>query len=65
MDVVTVHVESKPGCREEEAGSAGRELREHIKNIIGVSVEVKVCSSDSLERSGGKAVRVRDLRNRG
>jgi phenylacetate-CoA ligase len=63
MDVVTVHVESKPGCREEEAGSAGRELREHIKNIIGVSVEVKVCSSDSLERSGGKAVRVRDLRN--
>jgi phenylacetate-CoA ligase len=64
MDVVTVHVESKPGCREEEAGSAGRELREHIKNIIGVSVEVKVCSSDSLERSGGKAVRVRDLRNR-
>ena len=64
MDVVTVHVESKPGCTEEDAGSAGRELHEHIKNIIGVSVEVKVCSSDSLERSGGKAVRVRDLRNR-
>jgi phenylacetate-CoA ligase len=63
MDIVTVHVESKPGCTEEDAGSAGRELREHIKNIIGVSVEVKVCSSDSLERSGGKAVRVRDLRN--
>ena len=64
MDVVTVHVESKPGCTEEDAGSAGRELREHIKNIIGVSVEVKVCSSDSLERSAGKALRVRDLRNR-
>jgi phenylacetate-CoA ligase len=64
MDVVTVHVESKPGCTEEDAGSAGRELHEHIKNIIGVSVEVKVCSSDSLERSAGKAVRVRDLRNR-
>jgi len=64
MDVVTVHVESKPGCTEEDAGSAGRELREYIKNIIGVSVEVKVCSSDSLERSAGKALRVRDLRNR-
>jgi phenylacetate-CoA ligase len=64
MDVVTVHVELKPGCTVEDAELAGRELREHIKNIIGVSVEVKVCSSDSLERSGGKALRVRDLRNR-
>jgi phenylacetate-CoA ligase len=63
MDVVTVHVESKPGCTQEDAGSAARELRQHIKNIIGVSVEVKVCQADSLERSAGKACRVRDLRN--
>jgi phenylacetate-CoA ligase len=63
MDIVTVHVESKPGCTQEDAGSAARELRQHIKNIIGVSVEVKVCQADSLERSAGKACRVRDLRN--
>jgi phenylacetate-CoA ligase len=65
MDIVTVHVESKPGCSQEDAGSAARELREHVKNIIGVSVEVKVCAPDSLERSAGKALRVRDLRNSG
>jgi phenylacetate-CoA ligase len=62
MDVVTVHVETKPGCTDDEANAAERELRHHIKNIIGVSVEVKVCEAKSLERSAGKAVRVRDLR---
>lgn len=63
MDVVTVHVESKPGCTDQEAESAGRKLREYIKNVIGISVEVNVCPAASLERSAGKAVRVRDLRH--
>jgi phenylacetate-CoA ligase len=63
MDVVTVHVESKPGCTDQEAESAGRKLREYIKNVIGISVEVSVCPAASLERSAGKAVRVRDLRH--
>ena len=65
MDVVTVQVESKPGSTDSEARSAERELGEHIKNVIGVSVDVNVCPAESLERSAGKAVRVRDLRNRG
>jgi phenylacetate-CoA ligase len=65
MDVVTVHVETKPGCTGEQAIAAKGELRHHIKNIIGVSVEVNVCEANSLERSTGKAVRVRDLRNSG
>jgi phenylacetate-CoA ligase len=63
MDVVTVHVESKPGCTDQEAESAGRKLREYVKNVIGISVEVNVCPAASLERSAGKAVRVRDLRH--
>ena len=62
MDVVTVHVETRPGCTGEEANAAERELRHHIKNIIGVSVEVRVCEPRSLERSAGKAIRVLDLR---
>lgn len=65
MDVVTVYVESKPGSTDGEAKSAARELREHIKSVIGVSVDVNVCAAESLERSIGKAIRVRDLRNRG
>jgi phenylacetate-CoA ligase len=44
---------------------AKAELRHHIKTIIGVSVEVIVCETNSLERSTGKAVRVRDLRKDG
>jgi phenylacetate-CoA ligase len=65
MDVVTVHVEAKPGCTGDEANTAKAELRHHIKTIIGVSVEVIVCETNSLERSTGKAVRVRDLRKDG
>ncbi|HWI76548.1 MAG TPA: phenylacetate--CoA ligase PaaK [Sphingomicrobium sp.] len=65
MDVVTIYVEAKPGCTGNEASAAKGELRHHIKNIIGVSVEVNVCEANSLERSTGKAVRVRDLRNSG
>lgn len=65
MDVVTVHVEAKPGCTGDEANMAKAELRHHIKTIIGVSVEVIVCETKSLERSTGKAVRVRDLRKDG
>lgn len=64
MDVVTIHVEAKPGCPADQARAAEGELRHHIKTIVGVSVEVSVCPADSLERSTGKAVRVRDLRTR-
>lgn len=63
MDVVTVHVELKAGSLDSDASAAERELRHHIKNVIGISVEIRVRAANSLERSSGKAVRVRDLRN--
>jgi phenylacetate-CoA ligase len=62
LDEVTVHVEAKPGLATDQRQPAAAELRHHIKSVIGVSVAVNVCDPLSLERSAGKAVRVRDLR---
>ena len=62
LDQVTVNVELKPDCGEERKGVLATELGHHIKQIVGLSVEVTVCEPGTLERSTGKAVRVRDLR---
>jgi phenylacetate-CoA ligase len=65
LDEVTVHVEAKPDAAPDRRQSAAAELRHHIKSVIGVSVAVNVCEPLSLERSAGKAHRVRDLRPKG
>ncbi len=65
LDVVTVHVERKTGLTPDSAQAAASELRHHIKAVIGIAVQVNVCDSGSLERSTGKAIRVRDLRSGG
>lgn len=62
LDEIRVHVELRPDCCESDANQAGRELAKHIKDCIGVSVKVALCPAGSMERSAGKAVRVRDLR---
>jgi phenylacetate-CoA ligase len=64
LDEIRVHVELRPDCCESDANQAGRELAKHIKDCIGVSVKVTLCPAGSMERSAGKAVRVRDLRPR-
>ena len=64
LDEVAVHVELRPDCTPEQRGRAGSELRHRIKEIIGISVDVQLRDPGSLERSAGKAVRVRDLRPR-
>jgi phenylacetate-CoA ligase len=62
LDEVTVFVEAKPALAPGQHQTAAAELRHHIKSVIGVSVAVNVCEPLSLERSAGKAVRVRDIR---
>jgi phenylacetate-CoA ligase len=62
LDEVTVEVEARAGVAPEQAKQAADELRRHIKTVIGVAVRVNVCEPLSIERSTGKAVRVRDLR---
>jgi phenylacetate-CoA ligase len=64
LDEVTVHVEARPDCTPERRETAAAELRHQIKQLVGVSVEVKVCEPHSIDRSAGKAVRVRDSRPR-
>jgi phenylacetate-CoA ligase len=61
LDVVTVHVEAKPGSAGDSGNAAAAELRDRIKNNIGLSVEVILCEPNTIERSVGKAVRVRRL----
>ena len=38
------------------------QLARHIKNLIGVTAEVKAVKPGSIERSAGKAKRVIDMR---
>jgi phenylacetate-CoA ligase len=59
LDEVCVRVESRhPESRPE----AGAKLASYIKESIGVSVDVELCAPETIERSVGKARRVRDLR---
>jgi phenylacetate-CoA ligase len=62
LDQVTVLVEASPEAPQSQKESAGAELRAHIKDLIGVIVQVEVCDPGTIERSTGKASRVRDLR---
>lgn len=63
MDEMAVIVEARPDTASREARDAGaRELTHHIKSTIGVSARVRVTEPGAVERSGGKARRVFDLR---
>ena len=60
MDRMTLHVEMRLGA-EDAAGSAAL-LQQRIKENLGVTVEIAVAAPGAIERSAGKARRVRDLR---
>ena len=49
-------------CGSSDAVHAGDQLRERVKNVIGVSVAVQVLAPDGVERSLGKMRRVIDER---
>jgi phenylacetate-CoA ligase len=65
LDALTVHIE----CLAEvfsigsRAAAAERELTQHIKSHIGISVTVKAHRPGGIERSTGKAKRLVDRRN--
>ena len=59
LDELTVHVELRADKIENQSGDA---LSRRIKDNIGVTAHVQLCSPGTLGRSVGKAVRVRDLR---
>ena len=65
MDVMTVNVEAKVTSTDDTIRTAAaKQLTDHIKNIIGVSVKVDVKKPGEVERSAGKARRVIDLRKK-
>ena len=63
MDVMSVHVEVTPEATSEDAiASASKMLSKKIKDVVGVSTQVKIGEPGSVERSQGKARRVVDNR---
>ena len=65
LDELTVVVEAKPDTADSETReAAGSDLAGRIRALIGIGSKVKVGEPGSIERSGGKAKRVFDLRPR-
>ena len=63
LDEITVHVEARPaGADAASCDSAGHDLRHRIKAMIGINAQIVVVTPGAIERSVGKAVRIRDLR---
>ena len=65
LDNVRVEVEVLPGTPEREFAAISRDVKHHIKSMIGITTTVAVQVPGTVPRSQGKAVRVRDLRPKG
>ena len=63
LDHMVVRVEPRAGVIDGDAAAAT--LRHAIKNELGVTAAVTVTPPGGIERSAGKALRVRDLRGAG
>jgi len=64
LDAMAVVVEARPGTPEPDWAPGSHDLTRHIKNLIGVTADVKVVKPGTVERSAGKARRVIDLRGK-
>ena len=62
LDELTILVECAPAAASAEGDAAGARLAHLVKNLIGVTAEVRVVQSGAIERSTGKARRVVDQR---
>lgn len=63
LDIVTVRVEARPDLTDAQQRAAqAAQLAAHVKNNIGLTIEVEVADPGMVERSLGKARRVIDLR---
>ena len=62
LDELTVRVETRPGIAAEERAGLGRQLRERIKSVVGVSTVVDVTEPNAIQRSTGKFARIVDER---
>lgn len=63
MDTMKVVVEARPDMADPTSRQAsGQELKNHAKELIGVTVDAVVTEPGQVERSAGKAKRIIDLR---
>ena len=60
LDRLILHVEARTGAEGDPA--PGEALRHAIKQSLGVTAEIIIAEPGAIERSAGKAKRVRDLR---
>jgi phenylacetate-CoA ligase len=60
MDELTVVVEAHAHCTDRDGEASN--LQTTIKELIGVTATVRVVAPETLERSAGKAQRLKDLR---
>ena len=65
LDQVRVEVEAQPGVPADTFEAVAHDVAHHIKSLIGISADVVVKAPGAIPRSQGKAVRVRDLRQKG
>ena len=63
LDEMLVRVEARSDGNPDRQTGAGTRLAACIKEAIGISAAVEVCAPGAVERSSGKAHRVRDLRS--
>jgi len=64
LDEAGIEVELAPDSSEADRRAKAREVAHHIKSIIGVTCDVDIKAPGDVPRSQGKAVRVRDLRQK-
>ena len=62
MDEVLIHVEARADVEAAARAEQARLLCDYVKDVVGISAKACVALPGMLERSTGKAVRVRDLR---
>ena len=63
LDSVRLHVEARPECADRASRAAQAALlTAHIRNVVGIGVEVAIADPGGIERSMGKAKRIVDKR---
>jgi phenylacetate-CoA ligase len=64
LDRLRIEIEALPGVGAEHWPALAQSARQHLKSMVGVSADVQLMAPGALPRSLGKAVRVRDLRDK-
>jgi phenylacetate-CoA ligase len=65
MDTLAAEIEAAPETPARDYPKLAGEIRHHIKSLVGVTCDVQLKAPGEVPRSQGKAVRVRDERQKG